>query len=156
LRSALCDTARPAPLAQHCSTLRGPDGRRSLAIRSRTVEVRLLHGPAFGPVFGWLSMTCNGAHSLSRTMPQTHHLPMHVLTAVCCVLRPRSPQPQPQLSRSTAASHGGRRRRVVTTVVYEVNRQHSCAVDRWQHGTGVRRFRNCVWSSLRPPHPSTC
>ena len=65
-------------LAQHCSTLRGPDGRRSLAIRSRTVEVRLLHGPAFGPVFGWLSMTCNRAHSLSRTMPQTHHLPVHV------------------------------------------------------------------------------
>lgn len=70
----------------------GPDGRRSSTKRSRTVEVRLLQGPAFGPGVYNLSSTSGSSQQVpispsNRTPLPSHVTPahVHILTAACIV-----------------------------------------------------------------------
>ena len=62
-------TWRPVKASRMDGALQhGPDGRRSSTIWSWAVEVRLLHGPAFGPV-SRRSSTTSGAISLTNQRP---------------------------------------------------------------------------------------
>jgi hypothetical protein len=91
---SVCFTALRQPqwhsMASH---IFDPDGRRASAKRPRTVEVRLLHGSAVGPVFGRSSATL-GALSLSQTAPARPCTTVHVLIAAC-VSRSCSPLSRP-------------------------------------------------------------
>ena len=75
----------------------GPDGRRSSAIWSWAVEVRLLYGPAFGPVSRRLTTTSGALCSLSNPCPPDlrRMLCVHVLTAACILCLCRQPMLKP-------------------------------------------------------------